>query len=65
MWSLGGMHLAVTSFDEYFLQEFAGLIAEKSGEPNEVCHGELGVAKMPTLAFDANFYAVECVLVET
>ena len=47
------------------MQEFAGLIAEKSGEPNEVCHGELGVAKMSALAFDANFYAVECVLVET
>jgi len=59
------MHLAVTSFDEYFLQEFAGLIAEKSDEPDEVCHGELGVAKMFALAFDANFYAVECVLVET
>ena len=65
MWSLAGMHLAVTSFDEYFLQEFAGLIAEKSGEPDEVCHGELGVAKMFAFAFDANFYAVECVLAET
>ena len=59
------MHLAVTSFDEYFLQEFTGLIAEKRGEPDEVCHGELGVAEMPAFAFDANFYAVECVLAET
>ena len=65
MWSLAGMHLAVTSFDEYFLQEFAGLIAEKSGEPDEVCHGELGVAKMPTLALDADFHTVKSVLVET
>ena len=47
------------------MQEFAGLIAEKRGQPDEVCHGELGVAKMSALAFDANFYAVECVLVET
>ena len=65
MWSLAGMHLAVTSFDEYFLQEFAGLIAEKRGEPDEVCHGELGVAKMAALALDADFHAVEGVLVET
>ena len=57
--------VAVACLDKDFLQEFAGLIAEKSGEPNEVCHGELGVAKMSALAFDANFYAVECVLVET
>lgn len=59
------MHLAVTSFDEYFLQKFAGLIAEKCGEPDEVCHGELSVAKMPALALDADFHAVEGVLVET
>ena len=65
MWSLAGMHLAVTSFDEYFLQEFTGLIAEKRGEPDEVCHGELGVAEMPAFAFDADFHSVEGVFVET
>ena len=65
MWSLAGMHLAVTSFDEYFLQEFTGLIAEKRGEPDEVCHGELSVAKMPALALDADFHTVKSVLVET
>ena len=59
------MHLAVTSFDEYFLQEFTGLIAEKRGEPDEVCHGELSVAKMPALALDADFHTVKSVLVET
>lgn len=47
------------------MQEFAGLIAEKRGEPDEVCHGELGVAKMPAFALDADFHAVEGVLVET
>lgn len=47
------------------MQKFAGLIAEKCGEPDEVCHGELGVAKMPALALDADFHAVEGVLVES
>ena len=57
--------VAVACLDKDFLQEFAGLIAEKCGEPDEVCHGELGVAKVPALALDADFHAVEGVLVET
>lgn len=47
------------------MQEFAGLIAEKSGQPDKVCHGELGVAKVSTLAFYAYFHTVKGVLVET
>ncbi len=47
------------------MQKFTGLVAERCGEPDEVCHGELGVAKKPAFALDADFHAVEGVLVET
>lgn len=50
--------LAVACLDEDVLQEFAGLIAEKCGKPNEVYHSKLCVAKMTALALDANFHAV-------